>query len=70
MYGGQEELLVEGYSDSNWVGDKKSQKPIFGFIFILNGGLVSWCSKKQAMMTFSSTKTEYIALILAIKEVI
>lgn len=25
-YGGQSELLVEGYSDSDWAGDKESRK--------------------------------------------
>lgn len=30
---------------------------------------VSWCSKKQSMMTLLSIKAKYIAIILAIKEV-
>ena len=45
-YGGQEKILVEEYLDSDWAGDKNSQKSIFGFIFMLNGELVSSCSKK------------------------
>ena len=68
-YGGQEEPLVEGYSDSDWAGDKESRKSTFGFIFMLNGGPVSWCSKKQATVALSSTEAEYIALTLAAKEV-
>lgn len=36
-YGGQSELLVEGYSDSDWAGDKESRKSTSGFIFMLNG---------------------------------
>ena len=67
-YGGQEELLVEGYSDPDWAGDKESRKSTSGFISMLNGGPVSWCSKKQATVALSSTEAEYIALTLAAKE--
>lgn len=35
---------------------------------MLNGGLVSWCSKKQPIITLSSTKADYIALSLAAKK--
>ncbi len=67
-YGGQEELLVEGYSDSDWAGDKESRKSTSDFIFMLNGGPVSWCSKKQATVALSFAEAEYIALTLAAKE--
>ena len=67
-YGGQSKLLVDGYSNSDWVGDKESRKSTSGFIFILNGGPVSWCSKKQPIVTLSSTEAKYIALIPAAKE--
>lgn len=40
-YKGQSKLKVEGYSNFNWAGDKKSQKSTSSFIFILNGGPVS-----------------------------
>ncbi len=67
-YGGQDELLIEGYSDSDWAGDKESRKSTSGFIFMLNGGPVSWCSKRQPTVALSSTEAEYIALTLAAKE--
>ena len=67
-YGGQSKLLVKGYSNSDWVGDKESRKSTSGFIFMLNGGPVSWCSKRQPTVALSSTEAEYIALTLAAKE--
>ena len=67
-YGGQDQILVEGYSDSDWAGDKESRKSTSGFIFMLNGGPVSWCSKRHATVALSSTEAEYIALTLAAKE--
>lgn len=67
-YGSQEWLLVEEYSDSDWAEDKENKKSSLGFIFMLNGDPVSWCSKKKPIVALSSTEAEYIALTLAAKE--
>lgn len=61
-YGGEKGLCVEEYSDSDWAGDKESRKSTSGFIFMLNEGPVSWCSKRQSTVALSSTEAEYIAL--------
>ena len=37
--------------------DSKSQT---GYIFILNGGAVSWCSSKQSVVAGSTCEAEYI----------
>ena len=67
-FGGEKELCIEGYSDSDWAGDKESRKSTSGYIFMLNGGPVSWCSKRQATVALSSTEAEYRALTLAAGE--
>ena len=67
-YGGEESLILEGYSDSNWASNKDSRKSTSGFIFMLNGGPVSWCSKRQPTVALLSTEAEYIALTLVAKE--
>ncbi len=67
-YGGQKKLLLEGYSDSDWARDLESRKSTSGFIFTLNSGQVSWCSKRQPTIDLSSTEAKYIALTLAAKE--
>lgn len=67
-YGGDEELHVVGYSDSDWAGDKESRKSTSGFIFMLHRGPVSWRSKRQSTVALTSTEAEYIALTLAAKE--
>ena len=67
-YGGQKKLLLEGYSDSDWARDLESRKSTSGFIFTLNSGPVSWCSKRQPTINLSSTEAKYIALTLAAKE--
>lgn len=67
VYGGGT-LDIEGHSDSDWAGDKESRKSTSGYIFMLNGGPVSWCSKRQATVALSSTEAKYIAFTLAAKE--
>lgn len=67
-FGGGKDLIIEGCSDPDWAGDKESRKSTSGFIFMLNGGPVSWCSKRQPTVALSSIEAEYIALTLAAKE--
>ena len=69
-YGGEKggELIIKGYSDSDWASDHSTRKSTSGFIFMLNGGPISWRSKKQATVALSSTEAEYVALTLAAKE--
>ncbi len=68
-YGGEEgDLIIKGFSDSDWASDHASRKSTSGFVFMLNGGPVSWYSKRQATVALSSREAEYVALILAAKE--
>jgi hypothetical protein len=41
VFGGEEELVVKGYSDANFQTDTDDSKSQFGFVFCLNGGTVS-----------------------------
>ena len=69
-YGGEQggDLIIKGYSDSDWAGDHTTRKSMSGYIFMLNGGPVSWCSKCQSTVALSSTEAEYVTLTLASKE--
>lgn len=68
IYGGEEKLKIQAYSDSDWAGDKECRKSTSGYIFMLNGRPVSWCYKRQCNVALSLTEAEYIALTLAAKE--
>ena len=47
VYGGEEELVVTGYTNASFQTDKDDSKSQFGFVFKVNGGAVSWKSSKQ-----------------------
>ena len=57
-----------GYCDSDWGGDVDSRRSTSGYAFMLAGGCISWCSKKQATVALSSTEAEYMAATQAAKE--
>lgn len=68
MYRGDDgDLIIRGYSDSDWVEDHASRNSTLGFIFMLNGGLVDWNSKRQTTVVFSSTEVKYMMLTFVIK---
>ena len=64
------DLSIQGYSDSDWAGDKEDRKSTSGYVFMLNNGPISWALKRQKTVALSSTEAEYMALILAAKETI
>ena len=62
------DLTIQGYSNSDWAGDKEERKSTSGYVFMLNNGPISWCSKRETTVALSSTEAEYMALTLAAKE--
>lgn len=65
-FGGRAKSL-EGYCDADWAG-QKHRHSISGYSFHLRQGTVTWSSKKQYIIAFSSTEAEYIAQMHAAKE--
>jgi hypothetical protein len=68
VYGGTGQQTHEGYVDSDFAGDMDTRKSTTGFVFMLNGGVISWGSKKQKSVATSTVEAEYIAASHAIKE--
>ena len=68
VYGGAAELRVEGYTDADFQSDVDDRSSNSGYVFTLNGGAVSWKSKKQSVIADSTTEAEYVAAAEAGKE--
>jgi hypothetical protein len=59
VFGGEEELVVTGYTGASFqknIDDSRSQS---GFVFYLNGGAVSWKSSKQNTTTDLVAEADY-----------
>lgn len=52
---------LKAYTDSDYAGDVDDRKNTSGYVFLLSGGAVCWSSRKQAIVTLSSTKAECVA---------
>nr|GEX15804.1 putative retrotransposon protein [Tanacetum cinerariifolium] len=70
VYGGEEELRVTGYCDASWKIDQDDSRSQSGWIFLLNGGAVTWKSSKKDTVVDSTCESEYIAACEASKEAI
>jgi hypothetical protein len=68
VLGGLNTTIV-GYSDSDWAS-QIHRHSISGFAFFIGDGVVSWSSKKQPIITLSSTEAEYVALTHSSKDII
>ena len=68
VYGGDEELVVKGYVDASFNTDLDDSKSQTGYVFILNGGPVSWCNSKQRVIAGSTCEAEYIVASEAANE--
>jgi hypothetical protein len=56
VYGGEEELVVTGYTDASFQTDQDDSKSQSGYVFTINSGDVSWKSSKQETVTDSTTE--------------
>jgi hypothetical protein len=54
------DLRLTGYSDADWANDKGERKSTLGYAFILGGGPVFWCSKKQSRIALFTMDSEYV----------
>ncbi|KAI3710140.1 hypothetical protein L2E82_39914 [Cichorium intybus] len=71
VYGGLEESLkVNGYTDASFQTDRDDSRSQSGYVFILNGGAVSWKSSKQEVIAQSTTESEYVAASEAAQEAV
>jgi hypothetical protein len=50
-----------GFTDSDYAGDQDDRKSTSGYVFMLGTGAVSWSSKKQPIVTLSTTEAEFVA---------
>ncbi|KAA0055518.1 gag/pol protein [Cucumis melo var. makuwa] len=67
---GAKDLILIGYTDSDFQTDKDSRKSTSGLVFTLNGGAVVWRSIKQGCIADSTMEAKYVAACEAAKEAV
>jgi len=55
--------------DADWAGESDTGKSTSGFVVFWHGGPLSWGSKTQTTVAHSSCEAEYVALDLAVRDV-
>ncbi|KAA3465200.1 Retrovirus-related Pol polyprotein from transposon TNT 1-94 [Gossypium australe] len=60
--GGEDELVA--YTDSNYAGDIENRMSTYTYVFLLSSRVISWSSKKQPVVSLSTTKAEFIGATL------
>ena len=68
VYGGEKKDLT-GFVDADGAS-QEHRHAISGYVFMVDGGAVSWLSKKQELVTLSTTEAEYVAATHAAKEAV
>lgn len=67
--GNAQENLI-GYTDADYAGDLDTRKSTSGYIFIYQGGAVSWASRRQQCTSLSTTESEFVAACETAKEAV
>jgi len=66
-YNGSLGMKLKCWSDANW-GGEEGRESVSGFVFTMAGGAVTYSSKKQGSVALSTTESEYMAILHALKE--
>lgn len=61
---------LTGYCDADWASDLDNRHSTTGYIFKMQGAAISWMTKKQKTIALSSTESEFMSIVGAIKEAI
>ncbi|CAL2255656.1 unnamed protein product [Prunus armeniaca] len=57
--GGKGELV--GYTDSDYAGDQDDRRSTSSYMFMTGSGAISWSSRKQPVVSLSTTEAEFIS---------
>src|SRR6266540_4409061 len=66
---GDRKTNLEGFVNADGAS-QDHRRAISGYVFMVDGGAMSWSSKKQELVTLSTTEAEYVAAKHEAKEAV
>jgi Reverse transcriptase (RNA-dependent DNA polymerase) len=66
---GEAKRTLEGFADADG-SMAEDRRAISGYAFLIDGGAVSWSSKRQEIVSLSTTESEYVAVTHGGKEAV
>ena len=70
FYAHDSPLQLHAYSDSIWASDPTDRRSITGYCILLGSSPLAWKSKKQVVVSRSSTKAELRVLATTTSEIV
>ena len=65
LYKKGETCKLSDYCDADYAKDHDTRRLITGYVYKIESGVVSWCNKRQPIVSLSTTKVEYRAATMA-----
>jgi len=70
MYSKNEAPTIEGYTDTDWDGDRSTRRSTLGYFTFVEGNLVTWRSKKQNIVSRLSAEAEFRGITHGLREIL
>jgi hypothetical protein len=70
LFESNKHLVIDGYCDADWASCLDDRRSTSGFCVFVGGNLVSWRSKKQAVVSRSTAEAEYRAMAQGLSEML
>ena len=55
---------IIGYCDADYTSDHNTRRSTTRYIFILGSRVVSWCNKRQAIVSLSNIEAKYRVTVM------